>query len=316
MDISFPVCYGKRVEGGSNAGMETGGLRFLGDRIRRDDLKLIQEVVASCDGLSRMELARTVCELLGWERRSESLKARECREFLEKLDARGLVVLPEKRVGRPVGRRTQVPVTGRGEVGRPVRGTARDLGRLEMERVETGDARRLFRELVGRYHYLGHAVPFGAHLQYLIYAGLPERTVLGCIQFSSAAWRIAVRDEWIGWDQNARVRNLSHVVNNSRFLVLPWVQVKNLASRILSEAVRRMVVDWNRCYSVEPLLVETLVDPARYRGTCYRAANWIELGQSRGLGRMDRRRAGQPVVPKTVLVYPLAPDAAQQLRER
>ncbi len=176
---------------------------------------------------------------------------------------------------------------------------------LTVERVQTGEARQLFRELVGRYHYLGHAVPFGAHLRYLIYARQAERTVVGCIQFSSAAWRIAVRDEWIGWEPSARVRNLSGVVSNSRFLVLPWVRVKNLASRILSETVRRMAVDWNRAYGVEPLLVETLVDPARYRGTCYRAANWIELGQSRGLGRMDRRRVGQPVAPKTVLVYRL-----------
>jgi hypothetical protein len=304
------------VETDSKVGIETGGLRFLGDRIQREDLKLIQEIVASCDGLSRMELARTVCELMGWRRRNESLKGRECREFLEKLDARGVVVLPEKRAGRPVGRETQVPMTERGETGRPVRGTARDLGRLEMERVETGEARRLFRELVGRYHYLGHAVPFGAHLRYLIYAREPERIVLGCIQFSSAAWRIAVRDKWIGWDPRARVRNLSQVVNNSRFLLLPWVMVKNLASRILSEAVRRMAADWSHSYGVQPLLVETLVDPTRYRGTCYRAANWIELGETRGLGRGDRRRVGQPVAPKTVLVYPLVAGATEQLRER
>jgi hypothetical protein len=304
------------VETDSKVGIETSGVRFLGNRIPREDLKLIQEIVANCEGLSRMELARTVCELLGWRRRSEALKARECREFLEKLEARGLVVLPGKRAGRPVGRRTEVPMTGLGEAGQPIGGRARDLGELEMERVQTGEARQLFRELVGRYHYLGHAVPFGAHLRYLIYAHVPERTVLSCIQFSSAAWRIAVRDEWIGWDPRARVRNLDRVVSNSRFLVLPWVRVKNLASRILSEAVRRMAVDWNRGYGVEPLLVETMVDPTRYRGICYRAANWIELGQTRGLGRGDCRRVGQPVAPKTVLVYPLVAAATQQLRER
>ncbi len=158
-------------------------------------------------------------------------------------------------------------------------------------------------------------MPFGAQLRYLIFSHLGKRTVLGCIQFSSAAWRIAVRDAWIGWDEKARVRNLVHVVNNSRFLVLPWIVVKNLASRILSEAVRRMVVDWKRRYKVDPLLVETLVDPRRYRGTCYRAANWMDLGLTSGLGRMDRRRSGEEVAPKTVLVYPVAHDAAHQLRE-
>jgi hypothetical protein len=206
-------------------------------------------------------------------------------------------------------------VTERGNPGAVVAGTAHDVGRLELELVRADEARRLFRELVGRYHYLGHAVPFGAHLRYLVFGQLPERTVVGCIQFSSAAWRIAVRDEWIGWNEKARVRNLVHVVNNSRFLVLPWIVVKNLASRILSEAVRRMAVDWKRSYRVEPLLVETFVDPRRYRGTCYRAANWIELGRTSGLGQMDRRRSGGDVAPKTVLVYPLAHDAAQRLRQ-
>src|SRR6266581_1279630 len=295
--------------------MERTDLRFLGRRVTGEDLTMIQEIVASCAGLTRMELARTVCELLGWRRRSERLKARECREFLEKLDSGGLLVLPDKRVGRPVGSRTEVPVTERGNPGAVIQGTAPDVGRLELELVRSDEARRLFRELVGRYHYLGHAVPFGAHLRYLIYAELPQTRVVACVQFSSAAWRIAVRDEWIGWDEGTRVRNLQHIVNNSRFLVLPWVEVKNLASRILSEAARRIVVDWKRCYGVEPLLAETLVDPRRYRGTCYRAANWIDLGRTSGLGRMDRRRSGGEVAPKTVLVYPLTRDAARQLRE-
>ena len=262
-----------------------------------------------------MELASTVCELLGWQRRSRSLKARECREFLERLETRGLVELPDKRAGRPVGSRTAVPITEKGNAGAVIQGTARDVGGLEWELVDTDEGRRLFRELVGRYHYLGHAVPFGAHLRYLIYGHVGQRCVLACVQFSSAAWRIAARDEWIGWDDRARVRNLQHIVNNSRFLVLPWVQIKNLASRILSEAVGRVVVDWTKQYRVEPLLAETLVDPKRYRGTCYRAANWIELGQTSGLGRQDRSRSGGEVAPKTVLVYPLAQDAAKRLRE-
>src|SRR6266571_5902424 len=168
--------------------MERRDLRFLGRRVTGEDLTMIQEIVASCAGLTRMELARTVCELLGWRRRSERLKARECREFLEKLDTGGLLVLPDKRAGRPVGSRTEVPVTERGNPGAVIQGTAHDVGRVELELVRSDEARRLFRELVGRYHYLGHAVPFGAHLRYLIYAELPERSVVACVQFSSAAW--------------------------------------------------------------------------------------------------------------------------------
>lgn len=295
--------------------MEGTELRFLGRRVTQADLTVMQEVVGSCGGLTRMELARTVCELLGWKRRNRSLKARECREFLEKLEARALLVLPEKRAGRPVGSRTEVPVTENGNAGAEIHGTASDVGRLEVDLVRSDEARRLFRELVGRYHYLGHAVPYGANLRYLIYAERPQRTVVACVQFSSAAWRIRVRDEWIGWDDSTRGRNLQHIVNNSSFLVLPWVEVKNLASRILSEAVKRMAEDWKRRYRVEPLLAETLVDPRRYRGTCYRAANWKQLGLTSGLGRQDRRRSGEEVAPKTVLVYPLAENAVGRLRE-
>ena len=289
-------------------------LYFLGRQVTGKDLQVIQEVVRSCDGLSRMELAQTVCELLGWKRRNRLLKGRECREFLEKLGAAGLLALPEKRAGRPLGSVTEVPVTERGNPGVVIQATAHEVDRLEFELVDSGEARRLFRELVGRYHYLGHAVPFGAHLRYLIHAWLPQRSLVACLQFSSAAWRIAARDEWIGWDDEVRVRNLAQVVNNSRFLVLPWIEIKNLASRILSEAVGRMVLDWKQRYAVAPLLAETLVDPKRYRGTCYRAANWIDLGLTSGRGRMDRRR-NREVSPKTVLVYPLRRDAVRQLRE-
>ena len=155
----------------------------------------------------------------------------------------------------------------------------------------------------------------GAHLRYLVYASEPAATVVACVQFSSAAWRIAVRDRWIGWEAETRARQLVHVVSNSRYLVLPWVQVKNLASRILSRAVRQLAVDWPRSYGVEVFLVETLVDPERYRGSCYRGANWIELGSTRGGKREDRLAQSEAVRPKRVLVYPLVAEAARRLRE-
>lgn len=295
--------------------METNSLHFLGNPVGEEELALIREVVDSCGGLSRMELAATVCELMGWTRRSGSLKARECREFLEKLESKGRLVLPEKRLGRPVGRATEVPVTERGEPGPPLVGTAKDVGEIGLQPVGSEAERRLFRELMGRYHYLGHAVPFGAHLRYLVFGSQPAETVLGCVQFSSAAWRIAVRDQWIGWEEATRARRLVHVVSNSRFLLLPWLRVKNLASRVLSVSVRQMAADWPKAYGVEPLLVETLVDSTRYRGSCYRGANWIELGPTRGGARTDRLAKPEGMAPKTVLVYPLVQDAAWRLRE-
>jgi hypothetical protein len=280
-----------------------------------DELALIREVVASCPGLSRMELAHTVCELLGWTRPQGTLKGRECREFLEGLAARGLLHLPAKRPGRPVGARTHVPVTARGDPGAPLTGTVGEVGPIGLEEVREPAQRALFRELVARYHYRGHAVPFGASLRYLVSATHPARQVVGCLQFSSPAWRLAVRDRWIGWDEATRRRNLQRVVSNSRFLLLPWVRVKNLASTVLAQAVRRLGADWRARYAVEPLLVETLVEQGRV-GTCYRAANWLALGATAGRGRQDRAHERHGAAPKTVLVYPLVEAAVQRLRER
>ena len=290
-------------------------LQFSGRAVGPDEVALIREVVAGCAGLSRMELAHTVCELLGWTRPRGALKGRECREFLEGLEARGLLGLPAKRRGRPVGARTQVPVTAQGGPGIPLTGTVGDVGPIVLEEVRAPEQRVLFRELVGRYHYRGHAVPFGAHLRYLVYAAHPAPVVVGCVQFSSPAWRLAVRDRWIGWDEAARRRNLQRVVTNSRFLLLPWVRVQNLASTVLARAVRRLGADWTARYAVEPLLVETLVERGRYLGTCYRAANWLALGDTAGRGRMDRAHQRHGAAPKLVLVYPLVRDAARRLRE-
>jgi hypothetical protein len=291
---------------------EGGRLRCAGRAVGPAELALIREVVATCAGLSRRELAHTVCELLGWTRPQGTLQGREAREFLEGLAARGLLTLPAKRPGRPVGARTAVPVTARGDPGPPLTGPVGAVGPLALEPVQTPGQHALVRELLGRYHYQGHAVPFGASLRYLIVAGA-ARQVVGCLQFSSPAWRLAVRDRWIGWDEATRRRNLQRVVTNSRFLLLPWVQVPNLASTVLAQAVRRLPADWAARYAVTPLLVETLVDRGR-AGTCYRAANWRVLGPTAGRGRQDRTHARHGVAPKTVWVYPLVADAVQRLR--
>ncbi len=289
--------------------------RFSGRAFSVQEMTLIREVVRECSGLSRMELARTVCELLRWRRPNGRLKARECREFLERLDAEDALELPAKRRGRALGSVTRVPRTAAGEPGLPLVGSVRDVEPLAVELVREPAQRLLFRELVGRYHYLGHTVPFGAHLRYLVFASRPQGAVVGCLQFSSPAWRMAVRDRWVGWDDRTRARNLQHVVNNSRFLLLPWVGVKNLASAVLARGLSQLAVDWPRRYHVEPWLVETLVDARRHHGGCYRAANFVALGSTSGRGRMDRhgRRAGE--APKTVLVYPVVRHAQQRLRE-
>src|SRR3989304_9742517 len=183
-------------------------MKFLGQQVAPKELELIREVVTTCDGLSRAELSNTGCALREGKRPLGSLKGRECGEFLERLESKGLLRLPGKRQGRPVGSRTEVPVTELGEPGISLLGSARSLGRIEFKQVQTEDERRWFRELIGRYHYLGHSVPMGAHARYLVFASEPQKAIVGCVQFSSVSWHGAVRDRWIGWGGAATGHNL------------------------------------------------------------------------------------------------------------
>jgi Domain of unknown function (DUF4338) len=291
--------------------VDTAETVFCARQFSADELQLICAVVNRYPKLSRMELSQTVCELLQWARPSGRLKALECCELLELLDARGVLQLPPKRATKPVGSHTRVPHSSLGEANTRLEGKVGDFEPIVIELVQTEAQRLLFRELVGRYHYLGHKVAFGAQLRYLFHS---RDTVLGCLQFSSPAWRMAAREAWIGWDDEARRRNLQRVVNNSRFLLLPWVRIENLASVVLSRALRRLRTDWLARYAVEPILAETLVDRGRYSGHCYKAANWLLLGETRGRGRMDREHRREGLAPKSIWVYPLVSDAAQRLR--
>jgi len=209
---------------------------------------------------------------------------------------------------------TSIPHTHQGEAGVPLCGWVESFAPVRVEPVRDSEARQRFRELIDRYHPLRYKVPFGAHLEYLISISQPEPAVVGGLQFSSAAWRIEVRDRWIGWDEATRARNLPLLVNNSRFLLLPWVHLKNLASATLARVLRRLPEDWQAQYGVTPLLVETFVDAEQYTGACYRAANWLELGQTSGRGRDDRQHRRHGARPKRVFVYPLRRDARVRLR--
>jgi hypothetical protein len=288
---------------------------FCGRPVTRRQIELIREVAGNYPALSRTELAQTVCELLGWKRPAGGLKWRECLDLLSRLEADAVVELPAKQVRRPVGSKTHIPVTAGGDPGAELTSEVGEISPISLERVREERDRLLFRELIGRHHYLGYAVPFGARLQYLVYASRPQRQVVGCLQLSSPAWRMSRRDAWIGWSDEQRQRNLQRIVNNSRFLILPWVRVKNLASVILSRAMRCVEADWEEQYAVRPVLVETLVDGQRYAGGCYRAANFVNLGETTGRGRMDREHRKEGLAPKSLWVYPLHPDAVQRLRE-
>jgi hypothetical protein len=183
-------------------------------------------------------------------------------------------------------------------------GTLPEYRPIQLQLIEDAANRRLFRQYLDRYHYLGYRAPYGAQLRYWVRAARPDLPPLAALLFTSAAWRMAPRDRWIGWSDPVRQCNLPLVVNHSRFLILPWTKIPHLASHILARAAQQLPRDWQARYGVEPVLLETLVDPARYRGTCYRAANWIAAGMTTGRGRMDRSGRAQGIR-KQIFLYPL-----------
>jgi hypothetical protein len=289
------------------------GLEFKDRAFSVAELRLVQEIVADQHGLSRQRLANTVCERLDWRRPHGGLKTWEAKELLAVLEARGWLRLPPLRTTKPRGSHTSIPHTLFGEPGEPLIGRLDEVRPLTFQRVRSAEERRLWRELVARYHPHGHRVPFGAHLRWLVEAARPRPGVVACVQLSSAAWRLAARDRWIGWDDRTRRQHLQHIVNHSRFLVLPWVTVPHLASHLLGQLARLAPGAWQEAYGVRPVLLETLVEVGR-PGTCYRAANWQALGSSAGRGRMDRHHQREGLAPKQIFVYPLVAHAREILR--
>ena len=284
---------------------------FCGREFTAEEVSLIQEVVETCTGISRLELAHTVCELLEWKRPGGRLKARECRDLLERLESQGVLTLPDKKSCGSSKPRKSIALAEEGQVHSELTGSVEEFAPLDVQLVESRQQRLLFRELLSRYHYLGYAMPYGARLQYLTYVSRPRREVVGCVQFSSPAWRMKVRDQWIGWDDTTRKLRLQHIVNNSRLLVV--ARIRNLVSMTLSCTLKQLRADWRQQYGVDPWLVETLVDRQRFYGGCYRAANWTVLGETSGRGRMDRTHQRHGAQVKTVLVYPLVKNCRRRL---
>jgi Druantia protein DruA len=288
---------------------------FSGRDFSAAELALVRETVHDFSSLSLTELSKTLCELLEWKRPTGKLKYEECRAFLEHLRAQGILALPTLRDTRAPGPR-RVVSTSQSDAQYSVTGSAGDFEPITLHLVQASnrDLSSLFKQYVDRYHYLRYRIPFGAHLRYLVQSQKLPGRYLACLQFSSPAWMMAPRDAWIGWSSDERKRNLQFIVNQSRFLILPWVKVKGLASKILSLAARRLPQDWQTMYGYRPLLLETLVDRSRFSGTCYRAGNWIHLGATQGRGRMNRDHAAQGQSIKDIFVYPLCRHAREQLR--
>jgi hypothetical protein len=279
------------------------GLSFCGRALSEEELALIRQITREFANLALTELASTVAELLGWQRPNGGLKTRECYLFLRELHKRGW--LPWLPAPQPRRRRQDrvKPIAEPVTPPRMLRGPLQTYRPIRLQLLETPADHRLFRCYLSDHHYLGYRAPYGAQLRYFVRAAQPDLPPLAALLFTSAAWRMAARDRYIGWTDTLRQTNLPQVVNNSRFLILPWARIPHLASHVLAQAAQQLPQDWQVRYGVEPLLLETLVDP-RYRGVCYRAANWVEVGLTQGRGRMDREHLA-PVAAKQIFLYPL-----------
>jgi len=266
------------------------------------EIEQIRETVAWLPGLARKELAATVCEHLHWHTAAGTPKIQACQKLLERLEAAGLVELPAlRRTENHGGPRAQVALGERTAADKPLAGPLRRFEPVCLEVVRSASDVGLWNEYVERFHPLGYRGAFGYRLRYFIRSGTHR---LGCVLLGGATKAIAVRDRWIGWDEKARLHNLSRVVNNSRFLIFPQIQIPHLASHVLGQLARRVRADWQHHWGFAPLLMETFVDPSRYAGTCYRAAGWELLGQTSGRG-LTRPGKSYRSTPRLVFVKPL-----------
>ena len=274
---------------------------FSGRTFSSEDIETIKWVTRTYPQLSRTEIAATVCELIGWVTPAGRPKKPQCAAYLDKLEVKGLIELPARKAAkRSAGKRK--PVWKAVSDTRPADIT--ECGAITLELADDADKRRRWREYISEYHTIGYKHAYGAQLQYFITS---DGADLGCLQFSAAAWALQKRDEWIGWSVEDRKARLNLVLNNSRYLVLPWVHIRNLSSRALSAAAHRICEDWLNVYCYAPVLLETFVDTTFYRGTSYLSANWVYLGETQGRGRMDRRHE-HGLSRKAIFVYPLRKD--------
>lgn len=284
------------------------GVKFCGRLFGDVEITAIRGIIASRPWALRREIAHRTCEALEWAGVDGRLKEMSCRVALLRLEARGLIRLPPPRCGNGNGRPYVFPFTLQAPEAVVVRGAGRWRG-LRLRMVESRADSRLWNEAIGRFHYLGFKPLCGAQIRYLVEA---DAGLLGSVGFSASAWKVKPRDEWIGWSAEQREGRLHLVVNNSRFLILPWIRSPNLASWVLGRCARTLPADWHRRYGYEPVLAETFVERGRFLGTCYRAANWTYVGDTQGRGKLDRRKEyALPV--KQIYVYPLRPGFREVL---
>jgi hypothetical protein len=278
--------------------------------ITPDDIKFIQKLIAERPQESRRALSKRICLAWNWTQPNGCLKDMVCRGMLLQLERGGHIVLPPKKrhphnplAARKAPAKVEVDIS-------PIQTKLKQLLPLTILQVRKSSYEELFNSLLDQYHYLGYTQPVGEHLKYLVFSG---KRPLACFSWSSAARHIGCRDRFIGWDQKARQKNLPLLAYNSRFLIMPWVRVPYLASHLLGKISRRISSDWEKLYQHRLYFLETFVDTERFSGTCYRAANWIHLGQTTGRGKNDQtHRVNRSV--KDVYGFSLSKDFKERMR--
>ena len=274
------------------------------------ELEQVRGLLAAHPDWSRYRLSRDLCRVWNWRSLTGQIKDMAARALLLKLEQRGWVALPARRHLSP-NRMRHKQIWRLQHPTNPIVGCLSELQPLQIQELSRqSEARPLFDWLLHQYHYLGYTSAVGQNVQYLVRDR--QGRDLACLLFGAAAWKTQARDVFIGWTATQRQARLGQVANNSRFLILPWVRVPELVSHILGQVARRIAADWQGRYGQRVALLETFVERGRFRGSCYRAANWICVGQTRGRTRQDRRHALQAPV-KDVLVYPLQADFRKAL---
>jgi hypothetical protein len=280
--------------------------KYFGRIITEEDLERIRWILETYKSLSRTELIFTISEALEWTRAEDGKpKAWQCRVCLESLMEEGLIELPV--ADAVASTKARMPTSFLETI--PHQEDITESRAIELIVPKSAEENKRWRSYLEHYHTLGYVRGNGVSIRYLIVSGEAE---LGCMQFASAAWSLEDRDNWIGWNRIEKVSNLRLIANNSRFLLLPWARMPSLASRALGRAARQIQGDWLRTYGYAPALLETFVDSSLYSGTSYRAANWIQVGQTKGRGRYDRHK-NQQLTKKLIFVYPLQKDFREVL---
>lgn len=273
------------------------------------DILFINKLITDNPSWHRTKLSKEICKIWNWYTPYGQMKDMACRSMLLKLDKLGYITLPslKRKKNKSSGEKSIVPAL---HTTTPVNKKLKQIIPLEIEQIKTPHSLHLFKTFFSLYHYLGFSTTVGENMKYLVFD--KNRTPLGCLLFGSSAWKTEPRDLFIGWDEKTRKQNLHFITNNQRFLILPWINVKYLASHILGKISKRISNDWQEKYKHPIYMLETFVEKDRFAGTCYQASNWIRVGETKGRSRNDRY-SNMKVPVKDIYLYPTIKNYKKEL---